>query len=150
MRTIRLWHYELIPYLPRLQLISQWRECCCIAKNIATDGTPNHLLVNKVLNYSTIHFIYYTNLILEEMQKRGYKINEKSYISFCNNMTISTPWFSHCNDCIISEKDLFLNWHNDKYLKICLFNLYEKYLCGGILEDEWKIIQDKFGVYLYE
>ena len=41
---MRLWHKDLIPYLPKQQLISQWRECCCIAKNIADNGTPNHLL----------------------------------------------------------------------------------------------------------
>lgn len=43
---MRLWHKELIPYLPRQQLIAQWRECCAIASNLASKGTPNHLLVN--------------------------------------------------------------------------------------------------------
>ena len=39
---MRLWHKDLIDVLPRQQLISQWREICCIAKNIAEKGTPNH------------------------------------------------------------------------------------------------------------
>lgn len=34
--------------------------------------------------------------------------------------------------------------HNERYLKQCLYNLQEKYDCGGISEDEWKIIQDRF------
>lgn len=25
---MRLWHKDLIPYLPRQQLLGQWRECC--------------------------------------------------------------------------------------------------------------------------
>ena len=144
MITIRLWHYKLIPYLPQKQLIAQWRECCCIAKNIATNGTPNHLLVNKVLNYPSIHFVYYTNLILEEMQKRGYKINEKSYISFCNHITIGQSWFNHRDDIIINSNDLFKNWHNNRYLNQCLMNLQEKYDCGGISNEDWDNIINNF------
>ena len=141
---MRLWHYKLIPYLPQKQLIAQWRECCCIAKNIATNGTPNHLLVNKILNYSSIHFVYYTNLILEEMKKRGYKINEKSYISFCNHITIGQGWFNHCDDIIINSNDLFKNWHNERYLHQCLMNLQEKYDCGGISNEYWDNIINNF------
>lgn len=141
---MRLWHYKLIPYLPQKQLIAQWRECCCVAKNIATNGTPNHLLVNKILNYSSIHFVYYTNLILEEMKKRGYKINEKSYISFCNHITIGQSWFNHCDDIIINSNDLFKNWHNERYLHQCLMNLQEKYDCGGISNEYWDNIINNF------
>ena len=68
MIIIRLWHYELIPYLDKQRLVAQWRKCCYIAKNIADNGTPNHILVNKVLNYPTIHFVVYTNMILAEMK----------------------------------------------------------------------------------
>ena len=48
---MRLWHKDLITVLPRQQLMAQWRECCCIIKNITEKGTPNHLLVNKIMNY---------------------------------------------------------------------------------------------------
>jgi uncharacterized protein (TIGR02328 family) len=27
---MRLWHYKLIPYLPRQQLLGQHRECCAL------------------------------------------------------------------------------------------------------------------------
>ena len=40
---MRLWHYKLIPYLPKNQLLGQYRECCAIIKNIADNGTPNHI-----------------------------------------------------------------------------------------------------------
>ena len=29
---MRLWHYKLIPALPKAQLISQWRECIAIKR----------------------------------------------------------------------------------------------------------------------
>lgn len=48
---MRLWHKDLIDVLPRQQLIAQWRECCCIAKNIADNGYPNHILVNKIMDF---------------------------------------------------------------------------------------------------
>lgn len=136
---MRLWHKDLIPYLPRQQLIAQWRECCCICKNIATNGTPNHLLVNKVMNYPSVHFMEYTRLIVSEMMNRGYKLNPIVMDRFVKNF----DKFGNSNETIISgnvERIIFANWHNERYLKQCLFNLQEKYDCGGIPEDEWKLI----------
>lgn len=52
---MRLWHKDLIPYLLKLQLLSQWRECCAICSNIANKGTPNHILVNKIMDNKGIH-----------------------------------------------------------------------------------------------
>jgi hypothetical protein len=34
---------------------------------------------------------------------------------------------------------------NERYLKQCLYNLQEKYDCGGISQKEWQKIEDKFG-----
>ena len=79
---MRLWHYKLIPALPRQQLLSQWRECCCIARNIAVNGTPNHLLVNKILNYPIQHFITYSYLVANEMYRRGYKVDKSRFENY--------------------------------------------------------------------
>lgn len=70
---MRLWHKILIPALPRAQLVAQWRELSSIAGSIQKSGTPNHLLVNKVLDYDFNHFITYSLLIRQEMTKRGYR-----------------------------------------------------------------------------
>lgn len=48
----------------------------------------------------------------------------------------------------IYNTKIFKYWHNERYLKQCLFNLQEKYDCGGIPENEWKMIEEKFGEYL--
>ena len=140
---MRLWHKDLIHYLPRHQLIAQWRECCAVCSNWVKKATPNHLLVNKVLNYPKIEFYNYTMLIVQEMTNRNYKISKISLSNFKFNYS-----------CIPNDnakpnfKNLFENWHNERYLKQCLFNLQEKYDCGGIPEDEWKLIQDNFDEYL--
>ena len=136
---MRLWHKDLIPYLPRLQLIAQWRECCCICKNIADNGTPNHILVNKIMDYPIHDFYYYSNLVVSEMLNRGYKVSNKSYKNFHNNY-IQIKGINENNN-----KSRLEGWHNERYLRECLFNLEEKAMCNGIPKNEWKIIYDKFG-----
>lgn len=130
---MRIWHKDLIPVLPKNQLISQWRECCAIAKAIAENNTPNHILVNKIVDYPIDHFYTYCKLIELEMLNRNYKITFNSI-----QKIFGKPW--HYID------NIFPNWHNDRYLKQCYFNLEEKYDCGGILEEEWDKI---FKLYKY-
>lgn len=138
---MRLWHYQLIPYLPRQQLLSQWRECVCIAKSIHDKGTPNHILVNKIMDYPISEFNDYCNIVLVEMIKRGYNVSQSSinklekYIDF---------W-------IDSERQYskpFNGWHTSRYLNQCMSNLEKKFDCGGITNDEW----DKLcsGYYMIE
>ena len=125
---MRLWHKDLIPYLPRQQLLAQWRELCAIAGSIAKKGTPNHLLVNKVLKYDIRCFINYSGIVIGEIKSRGYKINKKSYERFLQN--IKTKMYNWTSPFDYGE-ELYHGWHNGRYLRQCLFNLQEKYDCGG-------------------
>lgn len=126
---MRLWHKDLIPVLPRKQLLGQWRECCLIAKNIAETGSPNHILVNRIMDYPIEHFITYAKLVYAEMTKRGYKCD---YFKF-------DKWLY--SFFIVDIETLFSNWHNERYYWQCYFNLMEKYDCGGISPEEWAKIQ---------
>ena len=132
---MRLWHKELIPVLPRQQLLSQWRECCCIASNIAANGTPNHILVNKVLEYPIDHFEAYCMMVMHEMKRRDYSISQESYdklrknINFCKGSNVFVE--------NVDEELMFGGWHTNRYLWQCYFNLQEKYDCGGIPKEEW-------------
>ena len=139
---MRLWHKDLIPYLPRQQLIAQWRECCAICSNIVNKGTPNHLLVNKIMDYSPYDFDVYVCKVISEIRNRGYKISKKAISNYNSN-------FARIHKIMAKEnKGVFENWHNDRYLRQCLFNLQEKYDCGGISESEWKVIAIHFYKYL--
>lgn len=131
---MRLWHKELIHYLPRQQLLSQWRECCCIARNIYHDGTPNQLLVNKVLEYPDEEFNMYANMVYEEMLDRNFSVNSERFLK----------WRKHRKLC--HHTNIFKGWHNDRYLNQCLMNLEEKYDCGGIPEGEWILIVRRFRI----
>ena len=95
---MRLWHKDLIAVLPKQQLLGQWRECCCIARNISVNGTPNHLLVNKILNYPTGDFWSYAIYVYQEMIRRGYKADFQRF----------SKWFDNSEICS-KDNDLLLN-----------------------------------------
>lgn len=129
---MRLWHKDLIETLPREQLIAQWRECSAIAGNIKTKGTPNHILVNKIMNYPFDHFISYSYYIRKEMTKRGYRTMDNVW----NKITS----IANDNYNILPINDLFPEWHNNTYWIICYYNLKEKWLCDGIKDEDWNKI----------
>ena len=139
-KNMRLWHKDLIQYLPKPQLLAQWRELCAIASTIANKGSPNHLLVNKILNYSKKEFYLYTQLVLQELKARNFQISTRALENFNRNyynIINKTPY----------NFTLFENWHNDRYLKQCLYNLQEKFDCGGIAQKDWLIIEKQFNSY---
>lgn len=129
---MRLWHKNLIKVLPREQLIAQWREVSAIAGAIIKNGTPNHLLVNKVLNYDFDHFITYSKLIKDEMTARGYRTTSTVWDKIVN---LESSWKE------IPINELFSDWHTGRYLKQCYYNLEEKYDCGGISPEDWSKIE---------
>ena len=144
---MRIWHKDLIPLLPRLQLIAQWRELCAIASKIEKCGTPNHLLVNKVLDYPVEHLIGYTNIVFNVMTKRrGINVSEKKADKYSDILRRCDSAFSeekHLKPSNIDE--VYYGWHTERYLRQCLINLEEKAMCGGILKDEWQHIYEVYG-----
>lgn len=129
---MRLWHVKLIQYLPREQLLSQLRECVCIAKSIKEKNTPSHILVNKIIDYPIDEFNSYCKLVIDEFDRRSYKVSQltkdklKDYTGYNGK---------------VMHSNIFKNWHNDDYLKICYYNLYEKYLCNGITKEDFEKIK---------
>lgn len=133
---MRLWHKDLIEVLPRQQLLGQWRECCLIAKNIAEKGTPNHLLVNKIMLYPIEHFYSYAKWVEYEMRARGYKCDFDKFEKWYKQIVKDEKTFNW----LLRDK-LFPDWHDDRYLEQCFCNLQEKYDCGGITNAEWERIE---------
>ena len=125
---MRLWHKTLIPVLPRAQLVAQWRECSAIAGNILTRGTPNHILVNWVIGYDLDHFITYAWLIRSEMTNRDYRTMD----SVWNKIVSLKPDWKQ-----IPTEKLYPEWMDDEYFIICYYNLKEKWMRGGIKDEDW-------------
>ena len=132
---MRLWHIKLIEVLPREQLVAQWRELSAIAGAIQKNGTPNHILVNFVLDYPYEHFVSYAYHVRKEMTKRGYR-------------TMNSVWDKITaldeNYTILPLKEVYKEKMNNTYLKICYYNLYEKILCGGIKEPDSSNIIERY------
>ena len=144
---MRLWHKGLVPYLPRQQLVSQWREVCLIANEWAVTNTPNHVLVNEVLNYPISHFVSYCNMIFVEMGLRGYKIMPASINRLNENIKVIDRCEHYNHNLTVGKNgwinsDIFENWHNDRYLLQCYFNLEEKHDRGSISDEDWDVIED--------
>lgn len=133
MIPIRLWHTKLISVLPREQLVGEWREISALTSNIQKKGSPNHLLVNFIMDYDFDHFISYAYYVREEMAKRGYRTMDSVW-----NKIVALKQ----NYTILPLEKIFFNKMDDIYLNICYYNLYEKYLCGGINYEDWRKIDE--------
>lgn len=134
---MRLWHFKLLNDLPIMQLRGQWIECCLIAKAIY-DGNLNHILVNRVKDYPLEHFLRYGELVQIEMLNRGFKADLGKFVSYLEDTSCDFG-------VIVPYESIFDGWHNDRYLRQCLYNLEEKAICGGIPADEWQKIYDMYG-----
>lgn len=126
---MRLWHIDLIPYLPKSQLIAQWRELNSIYKK-----QDNHILINYVYNYGKEYLLYYSNRVLLEMEKRGLRVK-----SFENLF----EYFSDVHELKLSFSYRFAE-HNDEYLLCNYYNLLEKYRRGqkDFSEEEFERLTD--------
>ena len=134
---MRLWSWQLIPYLPDMQLKGQWRECVLIAKDLQEKGKTNHLLINILEEYPHNDFMTYCWYVFQEMQNRGFKVTLTSLKKIFNIRY-------HI------DSDMFSGWHDKEYLRVCMANLYEKYKFGRgksrITETEWQRLLDGYRV----
>ena len=129
---MRLWHKDLISVLPREQLVAQWRECSAIAGGIQKNGTPNHILVNYVVD-NLNSFVAYSYMVRQEMSKRGYRTMENVWTKIVS-IVDTNIWKD------LKIEDIFKKEHNSRYLLQCVYNLQEKYDRGGIAENDWQKI----------
>lgn len=125
---MRLWHTSLIKVLPREQLVAQWREISACVGSIQKKGTPNHILVNFIMDYDFDHLISYAYYVREEMTRRGYRTMNSVWEKIVSLKSDYT---------ILPREDVYKGKMNNIYLDICWYNLREKYLCGGIKEEDW-------------
>lgn len=130
---MRLWHKDLIKVLPKEQLVAQWRELSSIAGAIIKNGTPNHVLVNYVIEYDYNEFISYAYYVREEMSNRGYRITNAVW----DKIASLKP-----NYTLMPLSEIYSQIHNERYLVQCYCNLQEKYDRGGITEENWNKIEN--------
>lgn len=105
-------------------------------------GSTNHLLINKVMQYSKNNLTYYFLLYECEYNKRYEKFLDKYRIEFIIFSKGSPK---------VNTQNPFPGWNNDTYLNICMWNLYEKHLGVGknrITDEEWTILCEGYKKFM--
>ena len=121
---MRLWHEELIPLLPRQQLLGQHRECCAMRGN---GWGKKHRVVDYVFKHSLHDLELYHANVMQEMFNRGYKVSSVWFYRNYRGKHINTV----PNDLIPLIKEKVYLEHDEVYMHVCLENLAKK---GIIIE----------------
>lgn len=120
---MRLWHYKIVEYLPKGQLIAQWRELNSIFKK-----QDSHILINYAYEYSPECLMFYTAYVISEMKKRRYKIKSfDNYTNFFRDKGCDDECIKDCMSGYKPKTNPFPNHHTTRYLRQCYYNLQEKY-----------------------
>lgn len=126
---MRLWHIDIIPYLPDYQLSGQWKELDLIFRK-----QPKDILINYIYDYPKEYLLYYSNVVMKELYKRHIIIHD------------FTNYDEYFKDVAIKESDKFRYLqHNNKYFKLCFSLLYERYIHGqkDYTEDKMEALVDE-------
>lgn len=134
---MRLWHVDLLPYLPDLQFKGQLRELVAIMRDWRDRGGTNHLLINKVMEYPKSDFVGYF-----------YKYNGECFKRYGKDLSDYGTEFLGFSNFECQTVHIFNGWHNKKYLRVCMANLYEKHRFGvgksRITDEEWGRLLDGY------
>lgn len=128
---MRLWHVDLLPYLPDLQFKGQLRELVAIMRDWRDKGKTNHLLINEVMEYPKSDLVGYFN-----------KYNREYFKRYSKNLSEYETEFLKFSNFECSAVHIFNDWHDIEYLRVCMAILYEKHYFGfgksRITDEEWK------------
>ena len=116
---MRLWHENLIPLLPKAQLLGQHRECCALRGN---GWERKHKTVDYVFSYSQYLLFLYHVFFMNEMEKRGYNVSvewkDKDYRGKVAKK------YNGLEEKIVNRP--IYKEHNKEYLAECIENLEKK------------------------
>lgn len=69
---MRLWHEDLLPCIPRAQLLGQHRECCALR---GLSWGKRHAVVDYVFTHPREWLAVYHERVIAEMRRRGYTVD---------------------------------------------------------------------------
>ena len=136
---MRLWHVDLLEFLPKLQFDGQLRELVSIMRDVRDKGKTNHLLINRVVEYPKNDLsTYFYRYMWIYYDRYGKHISEKIIKEFED---FSPAYYD-------LGEPIFEDWHNKEYLRICMSNLFEKHKYGvgksRITDEEWQRLVDGY------
>lgn len=126
---MRLWHKDLIRFLPKQQLLGQHRECCALRGN---GWGKKHSTVDYVFTHSYSKLYFYHVLVMREISYRGCKVSPEwlDYKYRGKVLGYDTTEFTEPNDLTHYVE------HNDEYFDECIKNLASKGIYIEFIETE--------------
>jgi hypothetical protein len=119
-------------------------------------GTLNHYIVNRVMNYPLEHFACYCDLVREAFDIRGFKIGVNTIEKLNSNInyqgleyTVVKIPMEHWVDVSVDGQPLLGQWHNQRYLRQCMYKFEEINDCGGLYQEQWNLLMEHFGNLLF-
>ena len=109
----------LLKKYPKNQLLGQHRECCAIRGN---GWKKKHKTVDYVFLYSPYYLFVYHSLVMDEMEKRGYKVSKEWRDK--NYRGKKAENYNNLEEKIIDSP--IYKEHDNEYLVECIENLRKK------------------------
>lgn len=123
---MRLWHQSLISKLPRQQLLGLHREVCALR---GKGWGKKHRIVDYVFTHIPERLVAYHFLVMDEMERRGYKPDKIWRNPNYRGKTLGEQDF-WCDDSLVdiwyNYKGMIYPEHNSNYIQECIDNLAEK------------------------
>lgn len=116
---MRLWHEALIGSLPRQQLLGQHREAAALRGG---GWGKKHATVDYVFTHSPYKLYQYHELIMAEMEKRGYRPAPEWHDPSYRGKNLPPEIDVQPVPCTLP----IYPEHDDAYLQACLLNLANK------------------------
>ena len=116
---MRLWHQELIPFLPRGQLLAQHRECCALR---GRGWGRKHSVVDYVFRHSRERLYAYHAMVMDEMSRRDYSVAPEWWDVRYRGKRLKAAAANRCR----RFGPRIYREHDDDYLAECLKNLRRK------------------------
>lgn len=117
---MRVWHQDLIPLLPRQQLLGQHRECCALR---GKGWGKKHSVVDYVFTHPISMLEDYHQAVMQEMESRGYEVD---YLWTFRGYRGKSFGKQVLKERIPKHEGIVYPEHDDDYLKECIENLKAK------------------------
>lgn len=121
---MRLWHQDLIPFLPRAQLLGQHREICALR---GLGWGRRHSVVDYVFEHPYRSLFKFHVLVMDEMSGREYRVDSVWRDPLYRGRRLGYD----CSDFTGRDTDgrpsgKIYAEHDEAYLRECLSNLESK------------------------
>lgn len=128
---MRLWHQKLIWHLDNKRLLGQHRECCALR---GRGWGKKHSVVDYVFRYGLAHLYEYHKLVMNEMIRRNYNVDESWYDEAYRGRSLPPATIAEIGVYVPpigpahwASRFMIYPEHNDNYLRECLLNLKSKH-----------------------